>query len=350
MGMRVYQPAYKRSWGKAEGHLRHSPTWWIDFTDENARRWRMPISPDKELTESVLAHVQQLVNLKRVAMPMSSALIEWIARLPTALHRRLMDSGLIKHCGATDSLSLDAHINGTPDLPGYRQYLLQVTNERNAHAACYRVSRVLDAAGWTKWSDIRSKEVVPTLGRLLVRRGGREVVDTLLSPQTCVHYLTVLTRWAAWMVNDGRAMHNPLTQIRLSAPSSTPVVRLETVAKRYLTIHYGARLTGFGELLRRLSTRHDALKWKPRRVPDAWRVVNERRGQRILCLYEIEDCSLLSIQKIRDYIKLAQGLTTTGRWSLRVLLVDRYGQVDHSLDLLGLSDALAETDKGGDAG
>jgi len=218
--VRVYRPTYKAGWAGKDGQKHKSATWWLDFTDGNARRWRFPVLTDKRQTEAVGRNVEKLIACKMNREPLDPALTKWVEGLPAKLRQSLGKAGLLSAGKLAAMRPLAEHVDGTVDSPGWRQHLMAKGNTAgHVDTSCRRVMRVLEGCSFVYWSDINANKVESHLYDLRtakVNSKGKEALG--MSAQTSNHHLTAIKGFCKWMVKAGRASESPLVCLdRLNA-------------------------------------------------------------------------------------------------------------------------------------
>lgn len=89
--MRLFRPC----WKAPDGQRRKSSRWWLDFTDGDGRRWRLPGLTDKRQTAVLAGNVEKLLAVRASGDALPADLLKWLEQVPADFRRRLADAGLI---------------------------------------------------------------------------------------------------------------------------------------------------------------------------------------------------------------------------------------------------------------
>ncbi len=81
--MRVYKATYKDRNGKK----RKTVKWYIDISDHNQLRQKIPAFTDKRLSEGFGRNIEALVNCRIAGLEPDAKLNPWIETLPDSLLR-----------------------------------------------------------------------------------------------------------------------------------------------------------------------------------------------------------------------------------------------------------------------
>ncbi|MCP4256633.1 MAG: hypothetical protein GY774_03790, partial [Planctomycetes bacterium] len=105
--MRVYKPIYKDRDGKKQ----KTTKWYVDISDHNQLRHKIPAFSDKRLSEGLGRNIESLVNCKIAGLDPDIKLNQWIETLSDSILKKFVSWGLIEGQRAEITKSLTEHIS-----------------------------------------------------------------------------------------------------------------------------------------------------------------------------------------------------------------------------------------------
>lgn len=242
--MHVYQHTYKSldEDRRRTGKRRKGLTWYIQFVDHLERRRHVAGLKDRKQTELIARKIEKLVRCRKSRDPLDSELTDWLDGCGPKMRSRLVRIGLLDERVIAASRPLLEHLDSDRGAPGFRQVL--AARERTAaHVAktCERVRRVIEDCRFIYWSDIDASRVEVYLDAL--RKGSLDARGRTRAPigrQTSNYYLAAFNSFCRWMVEDRRAIENPIGHLK---PLNAAKVRMDRRhVRRALTVEEIRRL------------------------------------------------------------------------------------------------------------
>jgi len=89
--IRLYRP----TWKAGNGERRQSGRWWLDFTDGDRQRQRLPCLTDKRQTEALARNVERLLSIRQGGEALPADMLKWLEAVPADFRQRLAQAGLI---------------------------------------------------------------------------------------------------------------------------------------------------------------------------------------------------------------------------------------------------------------
>ena len=105
--MRIYKPNYT----DRDGEKRKTAKWYLDFSDHNQLRHKIPAFADKRLSEAFGRNIESLVNCRLSGLEPDSRLNQWIETLPENLLKKFVFWGLIDGQRSEITKPLQEHIS-----------------------------------------------------------------------------------------------------------------------------------------------------------------------------------------------------------------------------------------------
>jgi len=211
--MRVYQSTYK----DRSGNTTKTAHWYIDFSDHQGTRRRLPGLSDKRQTEALGRRIVDLVGYKAGAQSLPPDMSKWIENLPPRVRNVLARIGLLDANRVAGMRPLAEHVDGGADGPGWRQFLTAKGNTtKHVDLFCGRVLRAFEGCEALFWSDLSATKLLTWLDRQrvdTVDEQGR-VVARGFGAHAFNGYVTALNGFGRWMVREGRATENPMVGLR----------------------------------------------------------------------------------------------------------------------------------------
>ena len=200
--MRVYKPTYK----DRDGKKRKTAKWYIDFSDHNQLRHKIPAFADKRLSEGLGRNIESLVNCRIAGLEPDKKLNQWIEDLPDRLLKKFVSWGLIEGQRTEITKPLSQHISDyvkTLEAKGYsRDYVVRTKN---------RLKKIVSDCRLTYFRDI-TKSVVEIYSGKMKKDG--------YSKTSRAHYIDALKTFLNWAEQDQRIMRNPIAKMEKPARDS----------------------------------------------------------------------------------------------------------------------------------
>jgi len=219
--MRLFKAAYR----DRHGNKCKSQKWYIDFSDNQQIRRRIPAFTNRDQSEALGKKVEKLVVCKLNTESPDRELSEWLAHIPQRLRIKLAKIGLLDKRRVAAGKTLSRH------LEDFRKSLEVGNTPTYAKTTYSRVRRVFDTCGFVYWSDISASEVKQTISkfRKTVQTvsiiDGNKVKDSKdlgeISTKSKNYYLQAVQQFCRWMVLDRRASESPVEHLdRLEIPET----------------------------------------------------------------------------------------------------------------------------------
>ena len=149
--MRVFQSTYKDRNGKTQ----KTDRWYVQLQDHLGVCRRIPGFTDRKATEALGRSIERLVRFKVSGETLDQALTKWVEGLNPKLRTNLARIGLLDAGKVAALRPLAEHVDGTPDAPGWKQYLTAKGNTvGHVKKSCALVQRTLDGCKAAYWSDL----------------------------------------------------------------------------------------------------------------------------------------------------------------------------------------------------
>ena len=210
--MRLYRP----HWKSPDGPRRKSPRWWIDFTDGDRRRWRLPGLPDKRATEALARNVEKLLAVRASGDALSADLLTWLEQVPSDFRQRLADAGLIgaeRVGGLVPLMELDAAgaVSG-----GHLADFVADMAARNVSAAqqrnvTQRCRVILHRAGCRFLRDLSAARIQAAIAGLAAPTAARPAG---LGKQSLQHHVRAVKQFSRWLRRERRTAEDVLVGLK----------------------------------------------------------------------------------------------------------------------------------------
>jgi len=215
--MRVFQSTYK----DRKGQTQKTDRWYIEIIDHLGTRRRIPGLTDRKATEATGRNVEKLVRFKVSGETLDPVLTKWVETLNPKLRASLAKVGLLDAARVAALRPLAEHIDGTPDAPGWRQFLTaKGGTAKHVSDSCARVQRAFDGCKAAFWSDLSATRLMSWMREQQadVTDASGNVTRRGIGAVTFNHYVTALVGFGRWMVREGRAGENPMVGLRKLNP------------------------------------------------------------------------------------------------------------------------------------
>ncbi len=202
--MRVYRAKYK----DRDGKKRTAAKWYLDFTDHNQLRHKIPAFSDKRLSEGLGRNIEALINCRIAGLEPDAKLNQWIETLPDRLLRKFVSWGLIEGQRAEITKSLTEHICDYVKVLQAKAYSKgYIRHTQN------RLKKTVQDCRFTYFRDITKSAVVIYVGKL-IKDGA--------SATTAGHYLDSIKTFLNWAEQDQRIIRNPIAKMGKPDRDSVP--------------------------------------------------------------------------------------------------------------------------------
>ena len=200
--MRVYKATYK----DRDGKKRKTAKWYIDFSDHNQLRHKIPAFADKRLSDGLMRNIESLVNCRISGLEPDVKLNQWIETMPDSLLRKFVSWGIIEGQRTEITKPLTQHISDyvkTLEAKGYsRDYVVRTKN---------RLTKIASDCRLTYFRDITKSAVEIYSGKL--KKDG-------YSKTSRGHYIDALKTFLNWSEQDQRIIRNPIAKMEKPARDS----------------------------------------------------------------------------------------------------------------------------------
>jgi len=211
--VRVFQSTYKDRNGKTQ----KTDRWYVQLQDHLGVCRRIPGFTDRKATEALGRSIERLVRFKVSGETLDQALTKWVEGVNPKLRTNLARIGLLDAGKVAALRPLMEHVDGTPDAPGWKQYLTAKGNTvGHVKKSCARVQRALDGCKAAYWSDLSATKLMTWLNEQRADEvdAKGKVVRRGIGATTFNGYVTVLVGFGRWMVREGRASESPMVGLR----------------------------------------------------------------------------------------------------------------------------------------
>ncbi|MHC4148639.1 MAG: tyrosine-type recombinase/integrase [Planctomycetota bacterium] len=200
--MRVYKATYEDK----DGQIRKTAKWYLDFSDHNQLRHKIPAFADKRLSEALGRNIEALVNCKIAGLEPDVKLNQWIEALPDSLLKKFVSWGLIDGQRAEITKPLTEHISDYVEILEAKGLPKDsVVRTRN------RLKKITSECRFYYFRDITRSAVEIYSGKL--KKGG-------YSSTSRGHYLDTLKTFLNWAEQDQRIVRNPIAKLGKPARDS----------------------------------------------------------------------------------------------------------------------------------
>ncbi|MFC1781109.1 tyrosine-type recombinase/integrase [Planctomycetota bacterium] len=193
--MRIYRATYK----DRDGKQRKSAKWYLDFSDHNQLRHKIPAFTDKRLSEALGRNIESLVNSQIAGLEPDVKLNQWLETMSDSLLKKFASWGLITGQRTEITKPLSEHIKDYVNVlkaKGYvKEYIRHTQN---------RLKKIVTDCRFYYFRDITKSTVEIYIGKL-IKDGA--------SKTTAGHYLDSLKSFINWAQLDQRITNNPIAKI-----------------------------------------------------------------------------------------------------------------------------------------
>ncbi len=200
--MRVYKATYK----DRDGKKRKAAKWYLDFSDHNQLRHKIPAFTDKRLSEAFGRNIESLINCRVAGLEPDIKLNQWIETLPDSLLKKFVSWGLMDGQRTEITKPLTEHISDYIEIlkaKGFsKDYVVRTKN---------RLKKVVSECRFNYFRDITKSAVEIYSGKL--KKDG-------YSNTSRGHYLDTLKTFLNWAEQDQRIIRNPIAKLGKPARDS----------------------------------------------------------------------------------------------------------------------------------
>ena len=189
---------FKTSFRNRKGRIQTAGKWYGEFQDHHERTRRMPLFTDRAASDECLRGIGKLVAYHRSSGGQTDpALLQWIENLPSRIKTRLLEIGLLDARRVASAKTLNEHVGD------YRAALLAKGDcAEHVSKTCNAIQRIMQACGFTFWTDIQASGIGTYLAGLRGENG--------IAARTFNRQLQACKSFSSWMVKERRASENPL--------------------------------------------------------------------------------------------------------------------------------------------
>ena len=193
--MRIYKPTYK----DRDGTKRKTAKWYVDFSDHNQFRHKIPAFADKRLSEAFGRNIEALINCRIAGLEPDAKLNQWIEALPDSLLKKFVSWGLIDGQRAEIPKPLTEHI---------RDYVKILEAKGNSKGYIRhtqnRLKKIINDCRFYYFRDITKSAVEIYIGKL---------IKDDVSSTTAGHYSDSIKTFLNWAEADQRIIRNPIAKL-----------------------------------------------------------------------------------------------------------------------------------------
>ncbi len=200
--MRIYRAKYK----DRDGQQKKAEKWYLDFSDHNQLRHKIPALTDKRSSEELGRNIESLVNCRISGLELDVKLNQWIETVPDSLLKKFVSWGLIEGQRTEFAKPLSEHITDYVNVlkaKGFAKAYIRHTHNR--------LKKIIEDCRFTFFRDITKSAVEIYIGKL--QKEGS-------SKTTAGHYLDCLKSFLNWAQLDQRINNNPIAKIAKPARDS----------------------------------------------------------------------------------------------------------------------------------
>ncbi len=203
---------FKAKYNDKDGKTKTAKKWYIDFRDHKGRRHKIAGYTSKKMTENLEGQIEALVACRATRTEMSLDLHQWVDRLPESMLRKFVSWGLVEgqkvHSGKPLSVQLE----------DWKQSLVDDgSTERHINQLFNRVKSIFNQTGFLFWTDISHSKLKNEINKIKrtvrAKDDNGNFYDKVVGPasdSTKNSYLKACKQFTNWMIEDGRAITDPL--------------------------------------------------------------------------------------------------------------------------------------------
>ncbi len=202
--MRIFKATYK----DRNGEKRKSAKWYLDFSDHNQLRHKIPAFADKRTSEAFGRNIEALINCRLSGLDPDVKLNQWIETLPNNLLKKFVSWGLIEGQRTEITKPLTEHISDYIEVLKAKGY-----SKGYARHTRNRLKKIISDCRFYYFRDITKSAVEIYVGKL-IKDGS--------SSTTAGHYLDSIKTFLNWAEEDQRIIRNPIAKLGKPNRDSVP--------------------------------------------------------------------------------------------------------------------------------
>jgi integrase len=168
---------------------------------------RFPGDRNRKVAEDRARKIEQLVNARIMDVPPSTGLTPWIEGLPQKFALRLIKCGLLDRRRIDQKLPIAEHCD---------QFQLELESrgvvQRYAEFSVNKLRRLFRVMKTVNYVDLTKERLLTALKDMKAETGWRK--SQSLSKKTYREYIIIFKSFCKWMVATGRAMANPVADLK----------------------------------------------------------------------------------------------------------------------------------------
>jgi len=182
------------------GDGRESAKWYLQITDGNGTRRRLPAFTSKKASESLGRQIERLISCTVSGEPLPTELTRWLEELPKAISEKLGAWGMLSAARVTAGKTLLEHVKD------WHSYLDSKGRSAKHLLHCRRhVERLAESERLTYWHEFTATAVVNFLSKLKTDDSSARTRNSVLCSAKA---------FSRWMNADGRANADPLAYLK----------------------------------------------------------------------------------------------------------------------------------------
>jgi len=207
--MNLYRQTYSK-----DGVIKTARKWYCEFYLSNGKRCKLPLYPQKEVSEDVCKRIQELLNHKAGGEVPSEGLQRWVNEQSPAMLNKLAAWGIIERSRVSSAVeSLDQHIEDFKTSLKANNFVVQ-----HIQQVISKIKKVFQLCGFKRYTDIKYSTVEAKIAdlrrdKVITDDAGNKTIERGLSAKTSNDYIQAVKQFCKWMLKDGRAISNPLTPL-----------------------------------------------------------------------------------------------------------------------------------------
>ena len=187
-----------------------SAKWYAVFSDFNGKLRRLALSDVRKAAEGMAAKIAELNELRRERLPMTRELAEFIDKAKPEITAKLAAWDIIPAEKAATAKPLTMHVDDWK-----AALLAKGSTPQHAGTSAGHIMRIVTGLGLATVADVSASRVQTFLAGLRQdRRDAKGEIHRGISGTTFNYHLRDARGFFKWMVNDRRALNNPLEHLR----------------------------------------------------------------------------------------------------------------------------------------
>ena len=187
-----------------------SAKWYAVFSDFNGKLRRLALSDVRKAAEGMAAKIAELNELRRADLPMTRELAEFIDKAKPEITAKLAAWDIIPAEKAATAKPLTMHVDDWK-----AALLAKGSTPQHAGTSAGHIMRIVTGLGLATVADVSASRVQTFLSGLRQdRRDAKGEIHRGISATTFNYHLRDARAFFKWMVNDRRALSNPLEHLK----------------------------------------------------------------------------------------------------------------------------------------